>query len=100
MDREDMYRLTSIFIALVAACLALGSGFALGGEESLQPRVGMWSVQPRFHRLVDVRPAGGALHIREDVRGSELSEPQVVVYPAVERTTVLACVPRCRPGGV
>jgi len=69
ISKENMYRLKSIFIALVAACLALASSFALGSDESPQPSenvsvqhdtAGPWSdgrLEAPFDITEDVRRA-------------------------------------------
>ena len=90
MDREDMYRLTSIFIALVAACLALGSGFALGGEESLQPSGNVSVQHDSTGSWSDGRPEA-PFDIREDVRRAQdfLNHKRSGYTVTVERTTVL-----------
>jgi hypothetical protein len=85
-----MYRLTSIFIALVAACLSLGSGFALGGDESLQPSGNVPVQRDSAGSWSDGRPEAPS-DIREDVRRAQefLNHKRSGYTVTVERRTVL-----------
>jgi hypothetical protein len=90
IGKENMYLLKYSFIALVAACLALGSGIALGGDESLQPSGNVSLQQYPSGRSIGSRPEAPS-DIREDIRKAQefLNHRQSGYTVTVERTTVL-----------
>ena len=89
ISRENTYRLKSIFITFVAGCLSLGSGFALGGNESQQPG-GNVSVQHDFAGSWSDGRLEAPSDIREDIKRAQefLSNKRSGYTVTVERITV------------
>ncbi len=96
--KEYMYRLKSFFITLAAMCLGLVSGYALGGDESLQPGANVSLRHDPSCSRSDSRPEA-PFDIREDIRRAQefLSNKRSGYTVTVEKRTVLV---RSRRGRV